>query len=433
MRSRQFFLRPRTTSVGVAVVSSTLGGILGGILAGIAGVAGLAGSASGAVYEVRPDGTGDAPTIQAAIDLAANGDVVELTDGTFSGPGNRAVSYLGKAITVRSQSGNAGACVIDLNIRRGFIFENGETNASVLEKVHITNGYSNQGGGIFADTGSPTIRSCIISSCNASEGGGGAGIYCRGSTLVTGCHLFDNGASEAAGAGIAASGNAIIEYCTMSENGADISLGVGIYSRGLAVVRNCVIEGNYGTFNADGAGVSCSDNSSLIDCVITGNSLDPGSAGAGVVCRSGSPSIVGCSIAANRAAGFGGGIYVFAGSSPRLERTIVWGNCASDGSAIFVDSGGSVTLSCCLVNPAEVEGPGVVVFENPAVNSDPLFCDPEPCGSAPTIEGDYTVSTDSPCLPANNPCGVLIGALSENCGAVPIDATSWGGLKARFR
>jgi hypothetical protein len=38
---------------------------------------------------VAPDGSGDAPTIQAAIDSSAPQDVVELADGTFIGPGNR--------------------------------------------------------------------------------------------------------------------------------------------------------------------------------------------------------------------------------------------------------------------------------------------------------------------------------------------------------
>jgi pectin methylesterase-like acyl-CoA thioesterase len=59
-------------------------------------------SPSGAsVYVVRPDGSGDFPTIQAAIDAAIDGDTVELADGTFRGDGNRDPDYLGKAITVR--------------------------------------------------------------------------------------------------------------------------------------------------------------------------------------------------------------------------------------------------------------------------------------------------------------------------------------------
>jgi hypothetical protein len=60
-----------------------------------------AGSAAANIYLVRPDGTGDFTTIQAAINAAVGGDVFELSDGTFVGDGNRDVDFGGKAVTVR--------------------------------------------------------------------------------------------------------------------------------------------------------------------------------------------------------------------------------------------------------------------------------------------------------------------------------------------
>ncbi|HXS08850.1 MAG TPA: hypothetical protein VN852_02595, partial [Candidatus Krumholzibacteria bacterium] len=42
-----------------------------------------------ATWTVKPDGTGDSPSIKAAILAASNGDVILLTDGTFSGAANR--------------------------------------------------------------------------------------------------------------------------------------------------------------------------------------------------------------------------------------------------------------------------------------------------------------------------------------------------------
>ena len=71
------------------------------------------GTARAADYLVHPDGTGDFPTIQAALDAAGQGDVIELADGTFTGDGNRDIDYLGKAITVRSENGPEN-CIIDL-------------------------------------------------------------------------------------------------------------------------------------------------------------------------------------------------------------------------------------------------------------------------------------------------------------------------------
>jgi hypothetical protein len=76
------------------------------------GLATLSG-AGATTYLVRPDGTGDFPTIQAAVAASASGDVIELANGTFTGPGNRDVDYLSKLVTIRSQSGNPEACVID--------------------------------------------------------------------------------------------------------------------------------------------------------------------------------------------------------------------------------------------------------------------------------------------------------------------------------
>jgi hypothetical protein len=56
---------------------------------------------------------------------------------------------------------------------------------------------------------------------------------------------------------------------------------------------------------------------------------------------------------------------------------------------------------------------------------DPLYCDPD--------QDDLTVSSLSPCLPENSlGCG-FIGALGEGCGAVSVESTTWGQIKARFR
>ncbi len=74
----------------------------------------LAPAAGGArVWVVAPDGLGDAPTIAAAIDSMSGGDVIELLDGTFTGPGNRDMNNQEKAVVIRSRNGDPAACVID--------------------------------------------------------------------------------------------------------------------------------------------------------------------------------------------------------------------------------------------------------------------------------------------------------------------------------
>jgi hypothetical protein len=107
----------------------------------------LTSTAYGVIYVVNPEGTGDFPTIQAAVDASSNGDIVELTNGTFTGEGNRNIDYRGKAITVRSQSGDATSCILDLEgipdtTRRGFYFQTGEGAESVVRDLTIMNGFA---------------------------------------------------------------------------------------------------------------------------------------------------------------------------------------------------------------------------------------------------------------------------------------------------
>jgi len=98
------------------------------------------------VYTISPDGLGDYPTIQEAVDACDLGDAVELTDGVFTGDGNRDIMYLGKEITVRSQSGDPGLCIIDCEgseaeHHRAFYFLNLEGPEARVENLTIINGY----------------------------------------------------------------------------------------------------------------------------------------------------------------------------------------------------------------------------------------------------------------------------------------------------
>ena len=127
-------------------------------------------------WYIAADGTGDAPTIQAGIDSAAVGDEVLLLNGTFVGDGNRDLNFLGKAITVRSVSGTPGACVIDCEAsnadnHRAFTFDHNEGLDSVVKGLTIINGHAGWSGGIFCDTGHPTIAKCRFLDCHGSEGG----------------------------------------------------------------------------------------------------------------------------------------------------------------------------------------------------------------------------------------------------------------------
>jgi hypothetical protein len=59
---------------------------------------------------------------------------------------------------------------------------------------------------------------------------------------------------------------------------------------------------------------------------------------------------------------------------------------------------------------------------------DPLFCDP--------VLGDFSLRSDSPCLPGNHPqgwdCG-LVGAFTEGCVASAVVPATWTLIKSHFR
>ena len=120
------------------------------------GQVGALGAGCGFTLTVAADGGCDHPTIQAAIDAAGLHDVVALADGVYTGAGNCDLDYGGKAITLRSQSGEPAAYVIDCQgsageYHRGVDFHTGGGPASVLENVTITGGHHGLSGAVQID------------------------------------------------------------------------------------------------------------------------------------------------------------------------------------------------------------------------------------------------------------------------------------------
>jgi hypothetical protein len=76
---------------------------------------------------------------------------------------------------------------------------------------------------------------------------------------------------------------------------------------------------------------------------------------------------------------------------------------------------------------------GDIEYDPDCVFADPRYCDPASCEAAPTASGDYTLDKASPALPENNVCGRLMGALGMGCSLFPVERSSWGRIKARYR
>jgi hypothetical protein len=102
----------------------------------------------GDLIVVSPDGSGDYSTIQDAACAAYDGDIIVLEDGTFTGPGNRNLDFVGKAVTLRSMSDRPEQCIIDCEgsdsngdtPQRGFTFVGSYTSATTVKGITVFDG-----------------------------------------------------------------------------------------------------------------------------------------------------------------------------------------------------------------------------------------------------------------------------------------------------
>jgi parallel beta-helix repeat protein len=298
------------------------------------------------------DGSGDYLTIQEGIDAAQDGDAVVVCDGTYTGVGNRNLDFGGKSITVRSQSGNPAACIIDCGHGgRGFYFHSGEAETSVLDGFTITHGNANPGGAIRCDVASsPTIINCMITNNVASEDGGAIVCWNGSDPMITNCTIADNTAGWGAGLQLWQS-DATISDCTISGNTAD-NEGGGVHCwESSPTIANCTITGNT-AHNWDGAGIFCGEYSlaTITECIITENAATHEvSFGGGVYCLWDSDAtITDCTITDNFSACLGGGVAVHQ-SGLTIANCTITGNTAVDRGGGVCDLDGWATIANCTI------------------------------------------------------------------------------------
>jgi hypothetical protein len=231
----------------------------------LSGVLTLVGTPGATTYLVTADGTGDFPTIQAAINAAAEGDTVSLAPGTFRGEGNRDLNYLGKSVVVRSQNGDPDDCTLDCegslaHPRRGFYFHSGESPQAVLEGVTIRWGFAQYGGGIRCINGSsPTICNCRIRDCSGSYQTFGAGMYCdQSSPTITGCEFIGNLGEFGGGLYCRISSSTVSQCLFVTNEASQRGAGICCYEQAEILVTMCTFSSNSGL---RGAGFYASESS----------------------------------------------------------------------------------------------------------------------------------------------------------------------------
>lgn len=333
----------------------------------------------------------DAATIQAAIDQAQTFDTVVVAAGTYTGTGNRDMSFLGKQILVMSADG-AEATIIDCQgtaqaPHRAFSFVSGETANSVLDGFTITNGFAPShpdypiwpmGGGIRIASSSPSIRNCRFIANFATNGGAGLACVNGSNPSIQNCLFENNQATYGAGLYCYQASSPSVNGCTFVNNSAEIDGGgTNCAYSSSPTITSCVYIDNSA---AIGGAIQCygSSNAVLTNCTMVRNSADYGSA----VSNNGSTSSVINSIIAF-------------GSGNTVVNCVMGGACEISCSDAFGNANGDWVG--CMESQADVNG---------NLSSNPQFCD--------ASNNDLRIAESSPCAPANNSCGILIGAMPTN-------------------
>jgi hypothetical protein len=355
---------------------------------------------------VRADGTGDYPTINAAVHAALPGDVVLVGPGTYDwftqDTGDTATSMVTVLrdqtdFTIRGEDG-AAATKLDARSQGRVLYVTGGTFGSGAERTWAgvtIEGFTFMGGsalGVSGQLGPPWA---------------GAGIAIHLSdTVVRNCVFRDNAATEGGAVWMGGQGGSRLEDCLVENNRADTGGGVLLVNSEpvMGLVR-CIIRDNHA--NLAGGGLFATNVGVVIEDLQVYDNVSSDKGG-GIYLSALHPgsSLTGCTIVANRGI-TGGGLRVATSMTVELRRCLIAN--ALGGGAIAVIDGGNVAAGCCLVygNVGGNAWPAGYTDLGGNLAMDPLLCT------------DHVSPTAlSPCLPANraggDACG-LIGALAGGC------------------
>jgi hypothetical protein len=371
-------------------------------------------------------------TIAVALAAASYGDTVSLAPGTHYEhdlvwpPG---VSILGR-------SSSPEWVVVDAQYLGRVLGGEDLVPENELGFLTLRNGHEPglYGSGLMV-VGSPHLHDLIIEDCISATLIQGVGLHVRGGAIIVDCVLRNNRSSAPSAAG----GGAYVQaggtpgshpsltrvefYGNEAQYGAGLAingrwgrfedlyihdnLGTGLHSADGSVyggpdptgptIVNSLFENN------DGCGILFNSGLILENCTIVGNT--PPEAYMGALFAQNTwddvkfPLITGCIVAFNK----GGGVGRYDYTPFTIECSDVYGNTGGNYVGTLGDQTGL----------------------NDNISLDPLFCPPG--GSAP-----YGLQGKSPCAPANNSCGLLMGAFDVHCPGTATETTSWGRVKSLY-
>jgi hypothetical protein len=314
-----------------------------------------------------------ATNIQDAVDAAAAGDEVLVTNGVYQN-GGTAVSQSRVAVTkvlnLRSVNGPQVTTISGEGSSSLWLRCVNLTNGAALSGFTLTNGVTfDRGGGIFCASTNAFVTNCVISGNHSENFGGGVEggnlFYC---TIKNNYAGFEGGGAE----------GAVLNNCVLSENRAFHDGGGAVSCR----LVGCTLFGNRSLDGFGGGAEDCD----LTECVLS-NNLTQNFLGGGAS----ESRLAGCLLTGNQWSGawncvllnctvagnLGGGP-----SGCQLTNCIVYNNDTL-GYQNYYDGDSSLSYCCTFPMPTN----GVGNFTN-----SPLFVNP--------AAGDYHLQSNSPCINA---------------------------------
>jgi parallel beta-helix repeat protein len=293
----------------------------------------------------------DYSTIQAGLNAADSGDVVNVSAGTYYEnifwPNKNGIQLVGQdsSNTIIDGGGNgsvmhmspSNASIDTTTLIQNFTIANGgnvnyggglmikNSNPKLVSLFLKNNSANNCGGGMYCDFSSPIFSSSTIfknSTNNSSSYEGGGGVYLiNSSPLLTNVVILENFVNSyiASGGGI---------YCGSKSSPTFLKV----------FILNNSTNGRLGT----GGGIRFNYSYPpplLSNVIISGNSSENGG---GIYCKHTSPVLTNVIIADNLANNRGGGIYFQELCSPNIENITI--NSNSDG--IFINSSNPTIKNC---------------------------------------------------------------------------------------